>query len=219
MSSRIDCSLSDFRIMRIRQVVAIAALPLALACEQRPPADLATTATADSPPKGVVDSVFPVEEEIRRFKAALNVQLPTQLQNAAASREDLVQRFLTALEQNDTTTIRQLVLTPGEFIELYYPFSQYTKPPYRQGPALLWLLIQQNSQKGISRALQRFGNEDAGFRRLDCQDPPDVQARNRFWNCLVYWTPQPNQPNPLRLFGSIMERDGRFKFVSYANGL
>lgn len=206
-------------IMRVRHVLAAAAL--ALACEQRPSADPANTelVAADSVRTGVVDSVFPVEEEIRRFMTTLSGPLPTALQNATGSREALAQRFMTALVQNDTAAIHKLVLSPAEFIELYYPFSQYTKPPYKQSPGLLWFLIQQNSQKGISRALQRFGGNDVGYQRIDCQEPPEVQGRNRFWTCVVRWTPEPNKPDPLRLFGSIMERDGRFKFVSYANGL
>ena len=63
---------------------------------------LATSSTAFSP----------VEEEIRRFQATIPVR-PTAFSNAARSRSELVTRFVRALEQNDTTALRRLVVDRG----------------------------------------------------------------------------------------------------------
>ena len=188
---------------------------------------LACSASADDAPtqepavttQGVVDSVFPVEEEIRRFKAELNGPAPDSLEYAAPSREVLSAWFIQAVEKLDTMRLRQLVLSPAEFIEFYYPYTQYTRPPYRQSPSFVWFLIQQNSEKGISRLLKRYGGQPTGYRGIECQEPVATQPPNRFWQCAVRWQPAPDKPDPLRAFGFIMEREGRFKFVSYANGL
>jgi hypothetical protein len=167
----------------------------------------------------VVDSVFPIEEEIRRFKARLTGPIPDTLEYAAPSKDALAEQFSRALQQRDTIRLRQLALSPAEFIGLYYPHSQYTRPPYRQPPSFVWFLIQQNGEKGLSRLLQRYGGQETGFRGIECPDPPQSQPPNRFWVCVVRWQAAPGRPDPLRAFGSIMERDGRFKFVSYANSL
>ena len=34
---------------------------------------------------------------------------------------------------------------------------------------------------------------------------------------MVRWQPPAGIPNPMKIFGIIMERNGRFKFVSYSN--
>lgn len=173
---------------------------------------------APAPQQNVVDSIFPVEEEIRRFKAAMPAGPErTQLMQAAKARDELVQAFVRALEQHDTAVIRGLVLDQAEFIDLYYPASTYSKPPYKQSPALLWFLMRQESEKGISRLVQRYGGRPTGFSRYHCNPEPKVEGDVKLWEgCQVTWR---LQPSPLRAFGAIIERNGRFKFLSYANDL
>jgi hypothetical protein len=193
-------------------------LPSVMACAA-PSSEETIRAEESRPALGVVDSVFPVEEEIRRFKAQISGPFPTALLDAAQSREELARRFISALERGDSAAITRMAVSAPEFIELYYPQSQFVKPPYRQSPALLWFMIRQNSDKGKLRALTRYGGRPAGFRALECKAQPAVQGRNRLWECAVRWTPAAGKPDPLRLFGMILERDGRFKFLSFANDL
>ena len=196
------------------------ALPLSialLACAACSEPQQAQTAAA---PAGVVDSIFPIEEEVRRFKLQLPGSAPAELSNTSESREALVERFIAALERSDTAEIGALAVTSWEFIELYYPYTQYTRPPYKQSPRLLWFLIQQNSQKGIGRVLTRYGGKPSGYRGIDCRDSAKIQGPNRIWErCQVRWTGGEQKPDPMILFGSILERNGRFKFISYANDL
>ena len=193
---------------------ALALILLLAACEQPPQQPAAPLAG------GVVDSIFPIEEEIRRFKATLSGPPPTALTGGAPSRDRLAAMFIKALESSDTAGLRRMVVTPWEFIELYYPYTQYTRAPYKQSPQTFWFLIQQNSDKGFSRALSRFGGKPTGYRGLDCPPVPLQQGDNRLWErCVVRWTATEGKPDPLGLFGSILERNGQFKFLSYSNDL
>jgi hypothetical protein len=198
-------------------------LALGLSCDRPPPGGPPVAAapnvrsTADTI-RTIVDSIFPVEEEIRRFRAQLSDPVATVFSHGAESRELLVRQFFTALEARDTTTLKSLVLSPTEFIDLYFPSSPYTRPPYQQKPAFVWFLIQQNSRKGTSRALDRFGGRLLRYQGSDCK-PEEPQGNNRFWGCSVRIESDPGAPGSIRLFGSIMERAGRYKFVSYANDL
>jgi hypothetical protein len=185
-----------------------------LACDRS-----ASPPIAQEQQQGVVDSIFPTEEEIRRFKARVGGPFPTELENAASSRNDLARQFMDALEKGDATKLRKLVIEAREFISLYYPHSQFTRPPYKQSPALMWFLMSQNSEKGISRVLDRFAGRPTGYRALECKSEPIVQELNRIWDCQVRWTPNPGKPDPIKVFGAILEREGRFKFLSYANDL
>lgn len=167
--------------------------------------------------QGVIDSTLPIEEEIRRFQATVE-SLPTALRNGAHSRDELIRQFLMAVERHDTTVLAGLVLQRDEFIALYYPYTQFTTPPYEMSPSLLWFQMQNRSSRGISRLFKR----DAG-RRLDatgvhCEASPEIQGLNRLWReCRIEVADSTGQPRPRQLFGTILERSGVFKFLTFAN--
>ena len=190
---------------------AAAVLLCAAACGE--PGEPATAVQA------VVDSIHPIEEQVRRFKAARGNPTSTRLEDGAASRDELVHGLITAIENNDTAAIRRMMISPAEFIDLYYPSSPFTRRPYRQDPAFVWFQITQNSEKGIGRALQRFGGRPTRFAKYACDQEPTLEGANRLWDgCVVHWNPG-QVAGTLRLFGTIIERNGRYKFVSYTNGL
>lgn len=188
------------------------------ACKREEPRTLRQTVPDTI--RGVVDSIFPVEEEIRRFKAARGNVSTSELEHASASRDELVRRFMRGLEARDTAELRAMALSATEFIDLYYPTSIYSKPPYKQSPELVWMLIQQSGEKGIGRALQRYGGTDQKFEGYECDAEPLTSGENRVWEgCVIRWSPAQDIPSPIRLFGPIIERDGKLKFISYANDL
>ena len=161
---------------------------------------------------------MPVEEEIRRFRSQLQSPQVTVLGDAFETPELLVRQYLNALSDRDAGRLNRLVIDAREFIDLYYPNSPYTRPPYRQNPSFVWFIIQQNSQKGMSRALARFGGRSVRYLGQDCRRA-EPQGVNRFWECTVRVESDGKEQPPLRLFGSILERDGRYKFVSLASDL
>ena len=169
-------------------------------------------------PGYVVDSILPVEETIRRFSVAVGGEPVTALGGASPSREALVRRFMKALAAGDSADLRAMVLNAREFIDLVYPESPYTHPPYRQSPALVWTQIQNPSASGYTRLVRRLGNQPLHYVDHKCDLDPDRQGRNLIWtNCFVRLR-SPNEPTTShRLFGSIIQRNGKFKIVSYKN--
>lgn len=173
----------------------------------------------DAPPASaaVVDSILPVEEALRRFRADLP-RVDT-LAGGAASRDELVRRFILALEARDTSAVRQLVLHRAEYAWLYYPASTFAHEPYYQMPQVNWFLSMRDSQKGISRAMDRFGGRPLDFRGYSCPDSAETDGGMRFWHRCTVDVQHDETRKTLRLFGSIVELEGRFKFYSYANDL
>ena len=168
-------------------------------------------------PSTVVDSVLPLAEEIRRFRGNESGPPVTHLTGGAALRDSLVDKFVRAVEQTDTTALIGLLINRMEFIDIYFPVSVYAKPPYRQSPAFVWFQFQQNSAKGLQRLLDRYGRAPLGFVGYECNPQPAVQGASRLWQgCRVEWR---YGEGTIQLFGTILEHAGRFKFVSYANDL
>ncbi len=169
-------------------------------------------------PGYVVDSILPVEEEVRRFSAAIGGKPVTALAHGAASADALVQRFAQALAASDSIALRNMALSAREFIDLVYPSSPYTKPPYRQSPSLLWSQIRNPSSSGYRRLLERLGGKPLRIAAVTCPGAPERQGANLLHTkCTVRFTSGSDPERPGVLFGTILERGGQFKFVSFSN--
>jgi hypothetical protein len=213
----------------------VVALVLALgACDGQPAVRSAQVSPADSSaraagararqdsivrsrPGYIIDSILPVEEEIRRFQATISTR-PTTFAHGASSRGALVSAFVGALERNDTTALMQLVVDRAEFGYLVYPTSPNAAPPYRQPPALVWMSRAAMTDKGLTRLLDRFGGRPPGYAGFACPNAVDRQGQNTLWSGCVVSRVTAGDTARLRLFGAIVERDGRFKFLSLSNG-
>lgn len=204
----------------MRRFLALLLLPLLSACGgDAPSADAAEpsppAAEAGPPavPPGPVDSSMTPEEALRRFREGLPE--PRALSGGAPTREALVRRFVEAVEAHDTAALRSVVLNRAEYAYLYYP----TSPEAAMRPDLAWFLGQQNSEKGIVRLLRRGGGTGMRYIRHTCEPTPRQEGENRVWDrCLVTFT-QGADTTTIRMFGSVVERGGEHKLVSYANDL
>jgi hypothetical protein len=200
------------------QLICIAALLALSACRREAP----PVADAQKPDtiRNIVDSIFPVEEEIRRFKAARNGVAAAELEHASTSRDALVQRYLTAVQKRDSADLRAMTLNAAEFIDLYYPTSMYSHPPYKQSPEIVWLMMQQNSDGGLRRVLDRFGGQTTHLQSYSCKPELRTEGQNKFWDeCTLHFTAESNVPQSAVLFGPVLERGGKFKILSFSNSL
>jgi hypothetical protein len=166
----------------------------------------------------IVDSILPSDVALQRFQSEL---IPVRgLSSGIRSRDELVTRFVRAIESGDTATLETLLVSKAEYGFLYFPTSTYSRKPYELPPGIAWLLSEQNSQKGLTRVTRRLGGKKLNYAGYECSSTV-TEGENRFWRtCLVrYSDPSSGQPVSKRLFGAIMEHAGRYKFLSYANDL
>jgi hypothetical protein len=199
-----------------RLAAALATLLLVLGAGQPAPAP-----QQDPAPDAyttVVDSIFPIEEELRRFRSGL--EEVTSLADGASSRDELVERFLVALERGDTTALAPLLLTRAEFAYLYYPHTVYTRPPYELSPGLLWFQMENLTSRGLTRMLKTFGGRALNADGYVCEEPPSSEGPGQVWSeCRIVLAPPSGERTTVRLFGSILGQGGRFKFVTYSADL
>ena len=149
-----------------------------------------------------------------------NTPAVAELQGGATSRDELVQRFVVALERRDTAELRAMALDRSEFAYLYYPTTPQSRPPYDLSPDLMWFMLVEHGSKGIRHALEERGGQQLGFAGHHCEGNPSREGLNTIWGpCVVQRLGARGDTISERLFGLIIERRGRFKFVNYANQL
>src|SRR5690606_10550784 len=159
-----------------------------------------------------------VEVLLGRYRS--DIQQVITLSSASGSLEALVQRFVKALATSDSADLKAMAMSAAEFAWLYYPESEFTRPPYELAPEHVFLLIDQNSQKGLLRMVRRSVGLSMEYAGHDCPAEPRARERDRLWErCNVQLRNPNGTVDSLRLFGAIWERDGRFKLASFANEL
>ena len=199
-----------------RGVAALAALVALVVAACAAPGDAgAVRATSPaSPASPAMDGALAVELE--RFRASL--PRTDTLGHALPSRDALVRTFVSALARADTLALVRLHVSRAEWAWLVYPGSRFTRPPYRQRPDVAWMLRIEPSNVGLSRLVARRGGRVMRLVRWSCSDSAVVDGAVREWGgCSVTYVSGGGEPRTERLFGSILERDGRFKIGGYAN--
>ncbi len=188
----------------------------ALACDRPAQAGNARPDTSRARVLGVVDSILPTAEALRRFQSDL--PRVSAFGGSAPSRDSLVERFVRALENADTAELGRLHVSKPEYAFVYFPTSAYMRKPYELPPDIAWMLSEQNSAKGFTRINRRLGGKNLGVRGYEC-GPAVTEGENRFWrSCHVsYVDPATGHPVTKKLFGAIMQHGPAYKFLSYAN--
>lgn len=167
----------------------------------------------------------PIDENLLTREAALDrfrgdLDSVTGLTGGETSRDSLVAGFVHALESRDTTTLQRLSMTVEEFAYLYYPDNPQSLPPYDLRPALMWQMQRLASERGLARLLADRAGSPLNVTGYSCDTVVSQQGKNRVTGpCLIEREGQNGTRETERLFGLIIERKGRFKFVSYANPL
>jgi len=198
---------------------------LAAACvrsEPDPSGAPVATAAADTArpwrqPGDKIDSILPMPEYLRRFRVGLTE--PGEFSGGETSRDALARRFLSAVSARDTATLASLVISRAEFAWLVFPHHIYASPPYELDPEIFWMQLTAGSAKGAHRTLDRLGGKPLAFQALTCQRDT-LQIRNgpvRVWSSCGVRYREGDSVLTRRLFGAIVERDGRVKLLSFAN--
>jgi hypothetical protein len=155
---------------------------------------------------------------LRRFQTGL--EEPPHLTEAFASREALTRAYLDAVARTDTAALRRIHITRAEYAFLYFPASKMMTPPYELPPEVAWLLLSAESSKGLTTVLHRFGGQELELRRVHCPGEPLREGQTIVWrDCVVRYGGEGDSERERPLFAAIIERDGRFKFFSYATPL
>ncbi len=168
-------------------------------------------------PGYVIDSVFPPEEALRRFQAEAGGVAPNALSAGSASIDALLRRYWATLVRGDSMALRPLVVSKPEFAYLYFPES--SEPATGMQPHVSWLLLSNNSGRGLARALARAAGADSSVVGVTCIDRLILAGRNTVHGpCGIVQRGEAKR-DTIWLTNHIIERGGVFKLMSFSNEL
>jgi hypothetical protein len=185
------------------------ALSVVLACEAVPEPERAPAAA------GADTMSTAMRAALAEFRTTVHGPPPTTITGGAATRAELIRQFADAIARADTAALIRMTMSRAEFAFLHYPHTIYIHPPYELDAETSWMLSRANTEKGLTRILQRFAGQPFDVVAYRCPEEPRREGPNRYYDrCTLQ---RAGSPPDMRWFGSIWERAGRFKFASYAN--
>jgi hypothetical protein len=138
------------------------------------------------------------------------------LANAQPSPDALADQVLTALQQRDVDRLRQLALTESEFRDVVWPELPAARPERNLPFDYVWNDLWMKSEASLRRLLAEHGGQALSLERLDFAGETTQHHSYLVRREAVVVARHAGQPpQSLRLFGSMIERDGGFKVFSY----
>lgn len=141
---------------------------------------------------------------------------PRELGHTFESAEAAARAVLDAVARQDAARLQQLPLDEHEFRVVVWPELPSSRPEANLPLAYAWQTLRQNSQGHLARLLAEHGG-----RRYDLTDLRVRGESTHYPGFTVHRKPEigvrdaAGGTHRLRLFGSLLERHGRWKVFSY----
>lgn len=143
-----------------------------------------------------------------------------ELNGGVPTLDSLGKAVASAMMAGDTAHLVTLGMNRAEFAWIYYPTNPQAKPPYDLDPGTMWMMLEGQSGKGMSRAMERLNRMALTFQKLDCGAKASVQGENQVYGpCVITLTDPKGAVSEGRIFSQVISRHGQWKVVSYANQL
>lgn len=142
-----------------------------------------------------------------------------RLQGGASSVDELIQEFLQALRDDDPKALHALRVTETEYRELIVPGNVAEGDPPQvlsaEASEYFWQLMDQKSAYHEKSLLGRHGGRSYTVNGYSFEKGHKTYAGHQAWRRLALdVVAEDGTQNDIRT-GSIIERDGRYKFVSF----
>jgi hypothetical protein len=139
-----------------------------------------------------------------------------RLRSAASSPAELAERFLDAIAEGDLAAARRLLLTFDEYERYIWPELPEADPARNLNPAFVW---EMTSIRGDAKLRGVIGN--LGGRRLELEQLEFTGGVQQFPGFRLHRSSrlqlrdETGELQSVRLFGSVVERDGQFRIFSF----
>lgn len=132
------------------------------------------------------------------------------------SPEEAARQALEFVAQGDAESLSQLSLGEADFQEAVYPRLPASRPERNTSAAFLWGMLHQRSRNALAFTLNRHRGQRYELIAVDfvgeTTDYGPFQVHRE--TVLTVETPD-GERGTLRLFGSMLEQDGRYKIFSF----
>jgi hypothetical protein len=140
---------------------------------------------------------------------------PTPLANTFSTPEELAATVLGAMQARDVVRLRALALTREEFRMHVWPHLPMSRPEVNMPLDFAWNMLQQNSEGHLRQSVRDVQNVGK-LRRVafagEATDYGDVTVHRESEFVIAG---HDGKERRIRLLGSMIEQDGRWKVFSY----
>jgi len=140
---------------------------------------------------------------------------PPSLASSAESPTALAEQVLAALARNDRAALDQLALSEAEFRDHVWPSLPASRPERNLPFSYVWGDLRQKSQASLSLTLAK--HRDRAYQLVDVRFDAERTPYADFvvHRAAVFVVRGPAGQEEIRVCGSFLEKDGRWKVFSY----
>jgi hypothetical protein len=180
----------------------------------------ASDPTTVSGSKAALEAPAPANPQVTSIPAAAVVDgaespARAQLSNAASSVDELMALVLEALAHADPAALDALRLTEEEHREILWPAD----PGQASGAPLdlAWDMLDRRSRSGVHKAIAEHGGRTLNLTGVEFTRGTEPRGSYALYRGPVLYTRDSSRGESLelRFLGSVIERDGRWKLVSF----
>jgi hypothetical protein len=141
-----------------------------------------------------------------------------RLEPTWGSAEEASRAFLEALAENDFEKLRAMALGEEEFADVVWPELPSSRPNRNLPLDYAWRDLSQKSTSSLRRVAHRYGGRRFRLERVDfLGETTEYTTFAVHREARLTLIDEEGVQQRLRLFGSMIERGGRFKLFSFVN--
>jgi len=138
------------------------------------------------------------------------------LSQTLASPEELARAVLAALERTDLAALRAMPLSEAEFRDHVWPELPTSRPERNVPFDYAWGQLKQHSDGSLAETVGRYGGRPLRFIRTSFRgETTQYRTFSVMRESEIIAADETGRELILRLYGSAMLKDGRFKLYSY----
>ena len=139
-----------------------------------------------------------------------------RLAGASDSPEAAARRALALIAAGDADGLGEIALSEAEFRDLVYPALPASRPERNTSADFVWSMLRQRSRNSLAFTLNRYRGQPLALEAVDFDgETTDYGAfRVHRETALAVRLPD-GKRSVVRVFGSMIEQDGRFKIFSF----
>lgn len=138
------------------------------------------------------------------------------LRETAGSPEEAVVRFLHALAAADSGALKRQVLSAPEFEGAVWPWLDSSRPETNLTAGFVWEMYSARNDLALARLLEEHGGRPLELIRIESGSRVrDFRGFQLVEKPLLLVRDPAGETRTVRLFGSILSQDGRFKIYGF----
>jgi len=143
--------------------------------------------------------------------------IQTELTGGASSIDSLMILFVDGLNRRDSLLLSEIVISEYEHNELLLPeFHLHYPAATKENQDVIWTNLSNRTLKGFLYLMGNMTGKSFKYETVKFEDPVEnYETYSIHTNSVITLSDSIGIKRNLKLFGSVVEKNGRFKLLSY----